>query len=115
VYAVLFPSSAILKIGFTLNKNLSWSTANARKNAQHRGYVIEGSKWIWRQSGDTRVEAWLQATLAFRWNRATKNGNRLCEWFRVPSLTEGEIATVLDEIYGLIPVDQVEAEEPGQL
>jgi hypothetical protein len=108
VYGVWFPSPQVLKVGFTLNTSSARFVGSARPRAELRGWDTEGSSCIWRVAGDTRVEAWMQATLAFRWRRTYERGTRLCEWFLVPGLTEEEIAGVLDEVYGLVPVDLVD-------
>jgi hypothetical protein len=114
VYAVWLPAAGILKVGFTLNKNSSIFAGNARRSATKRGYDTDGSCCIWHQDGDTRVEAWMQASLAFRWRRAYEKGNRICEWFLVPGLAEDEMVKVLDEVYGLMPPDLTgEASEVG--
>jgi hypothetical protein len=61
---------------------------------------------IWKRPGDTRTEAWIQSTLAFRWLSPFKaTDGRLCEWFTVPRLAVEEITEVLDGIYRLVPPD----------
>jgi hypothetical protein len=106
VYAVWFPSPRVLKVGFTTDTQNSIFTGVARTRAKRRSWDTEGASCIWRQPGDTRTEAWMQATLAFRWPPAfEQKHNRICEWFRVPDLTEGAIAAVLGEIYGQVPAD----------
>jgi hypothetical protein len=106
VYAVWFPSPRVLKVGFTSDTRNSIFTGVARTRAKRRNWDTEGASCIWRQSGDTRTEAWMQATLSFRWHSAfEQKHNRVCEWFQVPDLTEDAIAAVLDEIYKQVPAD----------
>src|ERR1035441_9061477 len=72
-------------------------------------HFIGNSRCVWKYPGDTRTEAWMQSTLAFRWRAAfEQKHSRICEWFLVPDLTEAEIVGVLDGIYGLVPADMVE-------
>jgi hypothetical protein len=109
VYAVWFPSPRILKVGFTTDTNESIFVSNARNRAKRRGWEIGNSRCVWKYPGDTRTEAWMQSTLAFRWRAAfEQKHSRICEWFLVPDLTEAEIVGVLDGIYGLVPADMVE-------
>jgi hypothetical protein len=106
VYAVWFPAPRILKVGFTTDTQNSIFTGTARTRAKRRNWDTEGASCIWRQPGDTRTEAWMQATLAFRWQAAFEQKHtRICEWFQVPDLTEDAIVTVLDEAYGQVPAD----------
>jgi hypothetical protein len=111
VYGIWFPAPRVLKVGFTLNTSSARFVGSARKKAVQRGWDTEGSTCIWRNPGDTRVEAWMQATLAFRWRRVDEQANRLCEWFRVPALTVEEMAEVLDEVYGLVPPDLIQGDD----
>jgi hypothetical protein len=111
VYAVWFPGPQVLKVGFTTDTQNSIFVGVARTRARRRGWGAEGASCIWKQPGDTRTEAWMQATLAFQWLPAfEQKHNRVCEWFRVPGLTEGEIVGVLNEIYGLVPANTITPE-----
>ena len=65
----------------------------------HRGQPVR----LEAACSDTRVEAWMLATLAFRWRQAFERGKRISEWFQVPDLAEDELVKVLDEVYGLVP------------
>ena len=106
VYAVWFPSAQVLKVGFTTYTNDSPFVAVARGKAKRRGWDIKDSRCIWKRPGDERTEAWMQVTLAFRWPAAfDQKHSRICEWFRMPVLTEAEISAVLDEIYARVPDD----------
>lgn len=106
VYAVWFPSPCVLKVGFTAHTSNHIFTATARSRAGRRGWDAAGSSCIWKQPGDMRTEAWMQATLAFRWRAAfEKHHGTLCEWFKVPASAEGGIAEILDHIYGQVPAD----------
>lgn len=106
MYAVWFPSARVLKVGFTEHANVGIFLSAARNRAKKRGWATGDSACIWQQPGDTRTEAWMQASLAFRWRPPfDQKFNRVCEWFRVPDLGETGIAAVLDEVYGLVPVD----------
>lgn len=106
VYAVWFPAPQVLKIGFTMHTQDSIFVCVARRKAVHRGWDSRESFCIWKQPGDVRTEAWMQATLSFRWWPAfEQKHNRVCEWLKVPILPEREIAGVLDEVYRLVPAD----------
>lgn len=108
MYAVWFPVPRILKVGFTTHFNNGIFTAVARRKAKDRGWDTDGRSCIWKQPGDLRTEAWMQVSLAYRWLPAFEQYNRICEWFAVPCLLEGEIVVMLDEIYGLVPDDLTE-------
>lgn len=106
VYAVWFPASRVLKVGFTAHKTDSLFVSTARTKAKRRGWNIESAGCIWKRPGDLRTEAWMQSTLAFRWHPAfEQKQSRICEWFEVPLMSDGQLMEVLDEIYGLVPVD----------
>jgi hypothetical protein len=106
VYAVWFPIPQGLKVGFTTDTNNSIFVCLARRKAVRRDWDAGDSRCIWKQPGDMRTEAWIQATLAFRWLAAfEQRDSRICEWFQVPGLAETEIATLLDEVYRLVPAD----------
>jgi hypothetical protein len=108
VYAVWFPAPLILKIGFSKNTTDSIFEGSARRRARNRSWDVEGSRCIWKQPGDTRTEAWMQATLAFRWLPAYREtSGRISEWFSVPGfLTADEVVTVLGGLYRLVPPDR---------
>lgn len=107
VYAVWFPSPCILKIGFSSSTADTVFESSARVRAKNRDWDIKGSRCIWKQPGDTRTEAWMQATLAFRWRPAfSQKHSRICEWFSVPAiLTVDEVVTALAGVYRLVPAD----------
>jgi len=107
VYAVWFPCPRILKIGFSTSTANSVFVSAARGRAKRRDWDIGGSCCIWKQPGDTRTEAWMQATLAFRWPHAFEQKlSRICEWFSVPAiLTVDEVVTALAGVYRLVPAD----------
>lgn len=107
VYAVWFPAVQVLKVGFTTDTNNGIFIATARNRAaSRRGWDTDGCRCIWKQPGDLRTEAWMQATLAFRWRPAFEQvHSRICEWFSVPGLLDEEIAGTLDGIYGMLPAD----------
>lgn len=105
VYAVWLPSPCILKVGFSTYMN-GLFICSVRDRAKERNWDTEGTRCIWKQSGDTRTEAWMQATLAFRWPAAfEEKGGRICEWFAVPELAVKEITEVVDGTYRLVPPD----------
>jgi len=105
VYAVWLPSPRILKVGFSTYMN-GLFVCSVRDRARERNWDTEGARCIWKQPGDTRTEAWMQATLAFRWPPAfEEKGGRICEWFAVPELAVEEITEVVDGIYRLVPPD----------
>jgi hypothetical protein len=105
VYGVWFPAAHVLKVGFTSHVTDSPFVCSARTRAERRKWETAGSGRIWKQPGDLRTEAWMQATLAFRWEPPfEQKQGRLCEWFAVPGLTGREVAAVLDEMYQLVPV-----------
>lgn len=104
VYGVWFPAVHVLKVGFTTHVNDSPFVCVARSKAERREWETAGSRCIWKQPGEVRTEAWIQATLAFRWAHPfEQKQGRLCEWFAVPGLTEGEVVAALDEVYRLVP------------
>jgi hypothetical protein len=106
VYAIWFPSARVLKVGFTEHANVAIFLASARNRARKRGWETADSSCIWKQPGDTRTEAWMQATLAFRWYPAfEQKQSRICEWFRVPDLGSDEVVAMLEAVYGLVPPD----------
>jgi hypothetical protein len=108
VYAVWFPSPRILKVGFTKHTGGSRVVCDVRGRAKERNWDITAARSIWQQPGDTRTEAWMQSTLAFRWPPAFKErGGRICEWFAVPELAVEEITETVDSIYRLVPPDLV--------
>lgn len=115
VYAVWLPSPRILKLGFSAYTASSKVVCGVRGRAKERNWDTAGDRCIWMQPGDTRTEAWMQATLAFRWRAAfEEKGGRICEWFAVPELTVKEITEVVDGIYRLVPPDLV-TEAPRRL
>ena len=106
VYAIWFPVPQVLKVGFTSQKTDSPFVSAARTRAERHGLDPAGSSCIWRQPGDTRTEAWMQATLSFRWWPAFEQKHiRICEWLQIPDLPAADIVGVLDEVYGLVPAD----------
>lgn len=106
VYAVWFPKPQVLKVGFTGHTQNSIFVSVARRKAPKYGWDIRESSCIWKQPGDVRTEAWMQATLSFRWWPAfDQKHNRICEWLKVPGLPEKEIVGTLDEVYRLVPND----------
>lgn len=114
VYGVWIPTAQVLKVGFTTHKNDSPFVCSARTRAERHGWDSDGSSCIWKQPGDTRVEAWMQATLSFRWRPAfEQKHSRICEWFQLPGLTEAAIVAVLDELYGQVPADLTELAPVG--
>lgn len=110
VYAIWFPVPRVLKIGFTAHANNSIFVSVARTRAGCRQLDTDASSCIWKQPGDVRTEAWIQATLSFRWRAAyEQHHDRLCEWFTVPGLTEDAIVGALNEIYCLVPADMTDS------
>lgn len=110
VYAIWFPGAAVLKVGCATTRSSAVYVGTARVGARKRNLDVRGSSCIWLQPGDVRAEAWMQATLAFRWPGAFgKYQNRVCEWFDVSGLMQDEIAAALDEVYRQVPVDQIPA------
>lgn len=106
MYAVWFPSPCILKVGFSTYKTGLRFVASARSRARERNWDTAGSAPIWKRPGDNRTEAWIQATLSFRWRSPFHAGDgRLCEWFTVHHLTVEEVTGVLDSTYRLVPPD----------
>lgn len=106
VYAVWFPVPCVLKVGFTEHTRDSLFESSARTRAVRRGWNVDGYSCIWKRPGDTRTEAWMQATLAFRWLPAfDQKFSRICEWFVVPGVTAAQVTEILDEFYELVPVD----------
>jgi hypothetical protein len=111
VYGILFPAVAVLKVGLTTTESPAIYVGIARRGARNRGWDPRGSSCIWKNPGDVRTEAWIQATLAFRWPGAfTKYQNRLCEWFDISGLTPEVIIATLDEVYQGVPADHVPIE-----
>lgn len=105
MYAVWFPASGVLKTGFTEHAQ-NYFLSTARNRARRHGWEAADGCCIWKRPGDTRTEAWMQATLSFRWWPALSQAqNRICEWLKVPGLPEGEIVGILDEVYRLVPAD----------
>jgi hypothetical protein len=106
LYAVWFPTPSILKVGFTKHSSSSRIAGFTRSRAKKRGWDTEGSSCFWQRPGDNRAEAWIQATLSFRWRSPFHaSDGRLCEWFTVYHLTVEEITEVLDCTYQLVPPD----------
>jgi hypothetical protein len=106
VYAVWLPVPSILKVGFSKHTSGSRIACATRDRARNRGWDATGSWCIWQKPGDTRTEAWMQATLSFRWRPPFHAGDgRLCEWFTVYHLTVEEVTEVLDSTYRLVPPD----------
>jgi len=104
VYAVWFPSPRILKIGLSGNTTNSIFVGSARIRAKRRDWDTSGSRFLWKQPGDLRTEAWMQVNLAFRWQSAFKlRSGRLSEWFHVPDAAERDIVEVLEHVYALVP------------
>jgi hypothetical protein len=113
VYAVWFPVPRVLKVGFTTHTQDSIFVSVARRKAVRRGWDGRGSSCIWKQPGDVRTEAWMQATLSFRWWPAfEQKHNRVCEWLQIPDLPVAEVVGVLDETCRLVPAD-VRGDGPG--
>lgn len=108
VYAILFPVPAVLKVGLTTHRSSALYLGTARQGAKRRGWDTTGSSVIWRQPGDVRAEAWLQATLSFRWPGAFgKYQNRICEWLDVSGLAEAEIRSTVAGAYLDLPADLI--------
>jgi hypothetical protein len=108
VYGVLFPAPGVLKIGLTTSSSSALYVGIARQGARKRGWDIADSSCIWKQPGDVRTEAWMQATLAFRWPGAFgKYQNRICEWFDVSGLPLEAVGATLSEIYREVPADLI--------
>lgn len=108
VYAILFPLPEVLKVGLTSTDIPAVTMGSARMGARKRGWEVSGSTCIWREPGDVRAEAWMQATLSFRWPAAARlRQTRISEWFDVSALTVQEVTAVLAEIYEGLPVDAV--------
>jgi hypothetical protein len=106
VYAVWFPVPSVLKVGFSKHTVESRIACSVRGRARERSWDTGGSACIWQRPGDNRTEAWMQATLAFRWRHPFHAGDgRLCEWFTVYHLTVEEIIEVLNGTYRLVPPD----------
>ena len=108
VYGVWFPASGVLKVGFTTSTQHSIFVHWARRRAKRHDMDTAGTRCIWYRPGDMKVEAWMQATLAFKWQPVyERRTNTICEWFYVPGLTSAEITDGLDGTYELLPVDSV--------
>jgi len=107
VYGVWFPPARILKVGFSSRLTDARIASSARGRAKKHNLDASGGQCIWKQPGDARTEAWMQATLAFRWQFPfDASDGRLCEWFSVPAiLTVDEVVTALDGVYRLVPPD----------
>jgi hypothetical protein len=107
VYGVWFPSSCILKVGWSTRLTNARIGSSARGRAKRYNLDAGDGQCIWKRPGDTRTEAWIQSTLAFRWLTPFKaTDGRLSEWFSVPAiLTVDEITEVLDSTYRLVPPD----------
>lgn len=106
IYAVWFPIPQGLKVGFTMDTVESLYVHQARRRAASRGWDTGGCRLIWRMPGDLRTEAWIQATLAFRWASAfEQRDSRISEWFRIFGHADAEVVKVLDAVYGLVPAD----------
>jgi hypothetical protein len=108
VYAILFPEPGVLKVGLTTSSSAALYVGIARVGARKRGWDVTGSTCIWKQPGDVRVEAWMQATLAFRWPGAFgKYQNRICEWFDISGLPPDLVVATLAGTYQEVPTDLV--------
>lgn len=106
MYAIWFPVAQGLKVGFTTETIDSIFVRMARRRAARRGWDTGGCRCIWRQPGDLRTEAWMQATLAFRWAAAfEQRDSRISEWFRIFGHADEEVVKVLDAVYELVPAD----------
>lgn len=114
VYAVWFPLPRILKTGFTEHSQPSIFSSAARQKATRRGWDTTGATCIWRRPGDTRTEAWMQASLAFRWWPAfEQKHNRVCEWVSIPDLSEAEVVAALTDLYQQVPPDRRTGKSSG--
>lgn len=108
VYAIWFPVPQVLKTGFTTDTADFIPVSVAANRVRKRGWASAGAQLLWRMPGDLRTEAWMQVTLAFRWQGAYAQVNlKICEWFDVTGIPEPEIIAVLDEVYKAVPVDLV--------
>jgi hypothetical protein len=107
-YAVYFPEPGMLKIGTTTNRAQAIYVSAARQGARARDWNAEGSCRVWHEPGDERVEAYLQASLAFGWPGAcTGRQLRLSEWFK-PGVPVDQIVDRLTEVYRRVPPDRLE-------
>lgn len=106
IYAVWFPIPQGLKVGFSTDTFDSLLVRQARRRAARRGWDTGGCRCIWRQPGDLRTEAWIQATLSFRWAAGfEQRDSRISEWFRIFGHADEEVVKVLDAVYELVPAD----------
>lgn len=109
VYGIWFPAAHVLKVGFTTHVNNSPFMSSVRTRAERHGLDTTGASCIWKHPGDVRTEAWIQATLAFRWAAAFEQKHtRMCEWFAVPVLSGYEVVAVLDHVHSSVPRDLME-------
>jgi hypothetical protein len=114
VYAILFPLPGVLKVGATTGASPAVTMGTARVGARKRGWDTIDSACIWRALGDVRTEAWMQATLAFRWPGAFgKRQNRICEWFNVAGLAADALVGRLEEVYRQVPTDMLTTQRKG--
>lgn len=109
VYAIWFPRPEILKVGFTRKNVTKVFIASARSKARRRNLDVTGSACVWLRPGDERTEAWIQATLAFKWPAALIHARRICEWFLMSGVTQEDITEILNEVYKQVPADVVKA------
>ena len=105
IYAVWFSEAGVLKIGCSGNRSAQVYVSAARSGARQRGWSTKHASRIWHEAGDVRIEAFVQASVAFEWPSATTGPRtRLSEWFR-PGIPEAEITARLARIYRRLPVD----------
>lgn len=105
LYAIVFPTARILKIG-TSKQRLSSSVAYARRRVTSQGRCSDDAVLIWKNLGSKIEEAYIQSRLAFELQPAFDTNNRstrLSEWFTIMNYSVEQIVALIDDIYRDIP------------
>ncbi|SRR6266702_1697797 len=111
VYAVLFPTAGILKIG-KIKRRTSDARNQAMRRMRNRGFYADDALVIWEDEGQQLEEAYLQISMAFYFQPAFSS-SRLSEWFKVNNSSQEEIGLLLNEFYSIMPECKWNAEASG--
>jgi hypothetical protein len=104
VYAVLVADVGMMKVGFATQPRYVHS---ASSNARRRFGSTSPGTPIWLRPGELRDELFIQAHLAYLFPQPEAWDRRASEWFIVGDQSPSQLAAVLDDIHGKIPVTDV--------
>jgi hypothetical protein len=101
VYAVHFSLSQFIKVGSTTDR---YPARYATRGLKAQFGIVEQGSVLWRMPGWQQHELWVQAHLAFALDFARGGYTRGSEWFETRGLTAQELVSLLNDIYGTVPL-----------